>query len=372
MTAFDFLIVGAGLFGAVCARELAEAGQRVLVIEREPYVGGMARDEMRDGQRVSLHGGHIYHTRDRRLWDYVNRFAEFVPVYPKVRAMARGELYSFPLNLATFQQAFGVVTPDEARNILRTVRQASAPATDSVESWCLANIGQYLYELFIEGYTAKQWGRPASQVPASVVRRLPIRFTWDGGYFDHPWQGVPVNGFTGLIESLLAHKNIEVGLGEDFLGQLDIWQTLGCRVIYTGPLDALLGYELGRLEYRSLRWEWETMPVPDYQGCAAVNFCDADVPYTRVIEFKHFWPAATPHSLIVREYPAATGPAYYPVGDDANRALHARYVDLAAERYPMLVPGGRLGGYLYLDMHQAVASAQALVARELAQLKEAV
>ncbi len=376
----DYLVVGAGLFGAVCARELADAGKRVLVVEREPHVGGACRTEVRDGIICQSHGGHIYHTNDRRLWDYVNRFSEFRQYHHQVKANVRGHVYALPISLMTLQAVFGVQTPEEARGRLNAERARVLAGINQadVRGWCLANIGPTLYRMFVEGYTGKQWGRDPGELPASIVRRLPVRLTWEGGYFDDDYQGLPSQGYTPLIERML--EGIRVILNEDYLARRTYWDGQARRVIYTGPVDALLGYQLGRLEYRGLRFEWERVEQSDFQGCPTMNYPDADVPWTRIHEHKHFYgeaqgaslkqtsSARLPHTWITREYPVAAGPdapPYYPVNDAANQERYEAYARMAAGRLPHVLLGGRLGSFRYLDMHQCIAAALKLVEREL-------
>jgi len=326
----DFLIVGAGLFGATCARALADRGRRVLVLERLPHVAGMAHTEMRGGQLMQAHGGHIFHTNDRRLWEFVNRFGEWRQYTHKVMAMAGGVVYSFPPNRMTYQQLGLDPCAPEAESVLRAK--------------------------FFAGYTAKMWGRPIDQVPASTLARIPIRATWDDRYFTDRYQGLPAAGYTALVAEML--RGIPVRLGVDYLEQRTWWDEQASRTIYTGAVDALLGWQLGRLEYRSLRFEHRRAPEADWQGCATLNFCDAAVPWLRVEEWRHWWPPepGAAGSWITTTYPGGDEPLY-PVADGANQALYADYVKLAASQHPQVVLGGRLGHYRYYDMHQAIAAA---------------
>jgi UDP-galactopyranose mutase len=303
------------------------------------------------------HGAHVFHTDDRRVWEYVNRFADWRHYRHHVKTTARGRVYSLPINLMTLQQVFGT-------HAIRL--PPSARSGDTVRDWCLAEIGEELYRLLIEGYTRKQWGRDPAELPASIIRRLPVRRTWNDEYFDDAYQGLPADGYTALIENLLA--GVPLALGEDYLERPEHWDGRASRVIYTGPVDALFGNRFGRLEYRSLRFEWERLEVPDYQGCPTMNYADADVPYTRVHEHKHFYPTPVPHTLITREYPSAHDDGsepYYPVNDARNRGLYARYRRLVSRERPTLVLGGRIGGYRYLDMDETIAAALRLVAAEL-------
>lgn len=363
MSQYDYLVIGAGPFGATCARELTDAGKRVLVLEKAGYVGGMAATDVIDGQIVSKHGGHVYHTSDRRLWEYVNRFGEWRTLHPHAKAMARGVMYSFPINLMTMQQVYGPMTPSLGHSLLASFKNGHT--ADNARDWCLQHIGKELYDLFIEGYTRKQWGKDPADLPASIIRRVPVRLTWDDGYFDDQYQGVPVEGYTRLVENMLA--GIPVELGVDYLDRVTAWDMYAERVIYTGPIDALFGYQLGRLEYRSLRHEHERVEIPDYQGCVTVNYCDADVPYTRIYEWQHYWPPSAPqaHTIITRAYPQAVGEPFYPVADEPNQELYDSYARMAAQKGNTRL-GGRLGTYRYQDMHQSVAAALRLVKGELA------
>lgn len=331
----DFLIVGAGIFGATCARELTDAGKKVLVVEKRNHLAGNCHTATDGGQLRSVYGGHIFHTNDASLWEYVNRFSAFRQYEHRVKAAYQGTVYSFPPNRMTCQQ-LGVTpgTPAAAAAIKAT---------------------------FFDGYSAKQWGIPIDEVPGSVVKRIPIRDSWDDRYFSDEFQGLPAAGYTPMVAAML--DGIPVELGQDYLERCAYWDFKARRVIYTGPIDALCGYVLGKLDYRSLRFEdeWHT---GDYQGCAAMNYTDAAVPYTRVIEWRHFWPAPNGKTLVTREYPSATGEPYYPVNNERNRRLYDSYLKYAASQKPNVIPGGRLGSYKYYDMHQAIAAALKLVQQE--------
>ena len=331
----DYLIVGAGLFGATCARELADAGKRVLVIERRHQVGGQVTTETRDGQTVSLFGGHIYHTNNRALWDYVGRFAEMKQYSHHVKATAGGAVYSFPPNRMTYQQL-----------------GADGPMLNG-------HMHEVVREKFFVGYTEKMWGKPIDDVPASVLARIPMRDTWDDHYFSDAYQGLPVAGYTSLVENML--KGISVEMGHDYLDRATYWNEKAERVIYTGPIDALCGYQLGRLEWRSLRFEHERVPVADYQGCPTMNYCDRDVPWLRIEEWRHWWPVVSESSWITRTYPDPAGPPLYPVADERNQDLYARYQSYVAHFKPNVIMGGRLGSYIYRDMAPSIAAALHLV-----------
>lgn len=324
----DYLIVGAGLFGAVCARELTDAGKRVLVIEKRDHVGGMVHTERVDGILVQKHGGHIFHTDSKRLWDYVNRFATFRQYEHRVKAFYKGVVYSFPPNLMTCQQLGVKAGTKEAEQALK--------------------------ETFFEGYTAKQWGKPLSEVPASVIKRIPIRHNWDDRYFSDEYQGMPVEGYTEMVEAMLDGVHVE--LRKDAKNG---FRTDGQKVVFTGPLDEFFHYRLGRLDYRSLRFEHERIEQRSYQGCATMNYTDVNVPYTRILEHKYFYPANVDHTLITREYPErydGSNEPYYPIEDAANRGLYNQYRAMA-DSLSWLHLGGRMAEYRYYDMHQVIASA---------------
>jgi UDP-galactopyranose mutase len=329
---YDYLIAGAGLFGATCARELADAGKRVLVVERQDRVGGQVVTEVRDGQTVSLCGGHIYHTNSRALWDYVGRFSEFKQYSHHVKATADGAVYSFPPNRMTYQQL-----------------GANGHTAEQVR------------ETFFVGYTEKMWGRPIDEVPVSVLARIPMRDTWDDHYFSDAHQGLPTHGYTPMIDEML--RGIRVELGQDYLDRATYWNEKAARVVYTGPIDELCGFQLGRLEWRSLRFEHERVPVDDYQGCPTMNYCDRAVPWLRIEEWRHWWPApaGSDASWITRTYPDPAGPPLYPITDYRNDELYVQYRAFAAGHKPNVIVGGRLGSYIYRDMAPSIAAARHLV-----------
>ncbi|HEX5682707.1 MAG TPA: UDP-galactopyranose mutase [Ideonella sp.] len=367
------LIVGAGLYGAACARELHDAGHRVHVIEQRPQPGGncATRYVAEADCHEHLHGAHIFHTDSDRIWTWVNRFARFNGYVNRVKVRHGDALYSFPINLFTLYQVFGAKTPDEARAALARERQPIAEPAN-LEEHCLATVGPTLYRLFIEGYTRKQWGRHPSELPAEIIKRIPVRLDFNDNYFNDRWQGIPIGGYAAMFDRLLA--GIRVDFGVDFLRDRDHWLARYDRVIYTGPIDAFFDHVHGRLEYRSLRFERELLPIADFQGNAVVNYTDAAVPYTRIVEHRHFdlpSPARNErasHTLITREYPAAGGAGaepYYPVATAANQARFERYRALADELAPQVHFGGRLAEYRYYDMHQVIGAALAHVQRRL-------
>lgn len=359
---YDFLIVGAGLFGSVFAREAADRGKRVLVIDRRPHLGGNCFTEEREGIHVHVHGPHVFHSASRRVWDYVTRFAAFHPYTHRVKADHEGRLYSFPINLMTLHQLWGVRTPEEARRKLESVR-IPAEHPRNLEEWCLSQVGREIYETFIGGYTAKQWGREPKDLPAAIIRRLPIRLTHNDHYYqDHDrYEGIPVGGYTGIFHRMLS--GIEVRTQTDFFEERALLERVAHKVVYSGPIDQLFGYRHGRLEYRSLRFDHEVQDG-DHQGCAQINHTSLAVPYTRVVEHKHFERPEAPRTVVTFEYPQAfTGQnvPYYPVNDQENNALFARY-EQEARRLDMIL-GGRLASYKYMDMDMVVGQALALAER---------
>ncbi len=367
---YDFVIVGAGLFGSVLARELADAGKRVLVLERRKAAGGNIRCEIREGIPVHLYGAHIFHTSIREVWEYVNRFTAFHPFVNSPVANYKGELYNLPFNMNTFYQMWGVRTPAEARE--KISEQQGSGATDSpgnLEEQALALVGRDIYEKLVKGYTEKQWGRDCRELPAFIIRRLPLRFRYDNNYFNDRWQGIPDGGYNGLIEKLLA--GAEISLGTDFLRDKEYFTRNAKQVIYTGAIDEYFDYELGELEYRGLRFEHERLETDNFQGVAVMNFTDRETPYTRIIEHKHFETqnaslTEAPVTILTKEYPAKWtrgDDAFYPVNDEHNQALYEAYRKRAMAEGIRF--GGRLGEYRYYDMDRTVESALAL-ARSLA------
>ena len=361
---YDYLIVGAGLYGAVFARQAAESGKRVLVIDRRPHIGGNAYTETVEGIHVHQYGAHIFHTNDKTVWNYVNRFADFNRFTNSPVANYRGELYSLPFNMYTFNRMWGVTTPREAAaEIERQRREAGITQPRNLEEQAISLVGREVYEKLVKGYTEKQWGRPCRELPAFIIRRLPVRLTFDNNYFDALYQGIPVGGYTRMVENML--EGIEVRLGVEYLKDRQALDALASTTVYTGAIDAFYDYRFGPLEYRSLRFETELLDMPNYQGNAVVNYTDRDTPWTRVIEHKWFQLGRDdegrelPKTVISREYSAAWKPGeepFYPVNDAKNAALYERYRTLA-EREPRVVFGGRLGEYKYYDMDAVIASA---------------
>ena len=361
---YDFLVVGAGLFGAVFAREAKNAGKSVLVIDKRPNIAGNVYTEKVEGIHVHKYGAHIFHTNDRKVWDYVNRFAEFNRFTNSPVANYHGELYSLPFNMYTFNKMWGVVTPQEAAAKIEEQKKAAGiTEPKNLEEQAISLIGTDIYEKLVKGYTEKQWGRPCTELPAFIIKRLPVRLTFDNNYFNALFQGIPVGGYTKMVANML--DGIEVRLGCDYLEDRASWDTMADRIIYTGAIDAFYGFSLGTLEYRSVRFETELLDMPNFQGNAAVNYTDRETPWTRIIEHKWFEFGKDddgndlPKTVISREFSSAWKPGdepYYPVNDEKNGKLYEQYKELAAGE-EKVVFGGRLGEYKYYDMDQVIASA---------------
>ena len=357
---YDVLIVGAGLYGAVFAREMTDRGKKVLVLDRRSHVAGNAYTRSVSGIDVHVYGAHIFHTSNEQVWRYVNRFAAFHPFINSPIAVYGDEVYNLPFNMNTFHQMWGVRTPEEAKRIIASQRLCTEhPA--NLEEQALSLVGRDVYEKLIRGYTEKQWGRPCRELPASIIRRLPCRFTYDNNYFSDRYQGIPEGGYTAMAEKLL--DGAEVRLGTAF-EKAD--EKLAARIVYSGCIDEFFGWQLGHLAYRSLRFETEELPEENHQGCAVVNYTGREVPYTRVIEHKHFLHGTQPVTVISREYPAEWQPGmepFYPVNDEGNQALYREYTRLARSE-PKVRFGGRLGQYRYYDMDQVIAQALSDAAQE--------
>ena len=357
---YDLLIVGAGLYGATVARELADAGEKVLVVERRPQIAGNVYTECVEGIQIHRYGAHIFHTNDEKAWAYVNRFAEFNRFTNSPVANYKGELYSLPFNMYTFNKMWGVVTPEEAETKIAQQRGEISGTPRNLEEQAISLVGRDLYEKLIRGYTEKQWGRPCDQLPAFIIRRIPVRLTYDNNYFNARFQGIPIGGYTAMVERML--EGIEVRLNCDYLEHKEELDTLAKRVVYTGPIDAYFNYTLGPLEYRSVRFETEILDKPNHQGNAVMNYTDAETPWTRIIEHKWFEPEAagnTQKTVISREFSSEWKPGgepYYPVNDEKNSALYNRYAEMAAKEGRVIM-GGRLGNYRYYDMDQVIAAA---------------
>ena len=374
---YDYLVVGAGLFGAIFAYEANKAGKNVLVIDRRPHVGGNIYTEEVEGIQVHKYGAHIFHTSDKEVWDYIQQFAEFNRYTNCPVARYKDELYNLPFNMNKFSKMWGIKTPEEAKeNIDRQIKEAGIKEPANLEEQAISLVGRDIYEKLIKGYTEKQWGKRASELPSFIIRRLPVRYVYDNNYFNDLYQGIPIGGYTQIIEKML--EGVEVRLGVDFFEDREILESEADHIVFTGMIDAFYDYCYGELEYRSLRFETETLDMENYQGNAVVNYTEYEIPYTRIIEHKHFeygcqggygntGTPAIQKTVITREYPAAWekgAQPYYPMNDEKNNALYERYRELA-EKEEHVIFGGRLGMYRYYDMHQVIAEALKCVKENL-------
>lgn len=368
---YDYLVVGSGLFGAVFARQATDAGKKVLVIDKRPNIAGNVFTEKVEGINFHKYGAHIFHTNNTQVWEYVNRFATFNRFTNSPVANYKGELYSMPFNMYTFNKMWGVVTPEEAAAKIEEQRKEITGEPQNLEEQAISLVGRDIYEKLVKGYTEKQWGRDCKELPAFIIKRLPVRLTFDNNYFNALYQGIPIGGYTKLVENLL--EGIEVRVNEDYLVDKVKWDILAERVVYTGAIDAYFDYSLGNLEYRSVRFENEILDIPNFQGNAAVNYTDRETPWTRIIEHKWFEFGKDengndlPKTIISREYSSEWKPGdepYYPVNDEKNGALYLKYKELADSEKKVIF-GGRLGEYKYYDMDAVIASALECAKREL-------
>ena len=363
---YDYLIVGAGLFGAVFARQVMDRGCSVLVVDKRGHIGGNVYTEEVEHIHVHRYGAHIFHTNDDAIWAYANRFAAFNRFTNSPVANYKGELYSLPFNMYTFNKMWGVVTPRQAMEEISRQRQAAGiTEPKNLEEQAISLVGTDLYEKLVKGYTEKQWGRDCKDLPAFIIRRLPVRFTFDNNYFDAKYQGIPVGGYTRMVENMLSGAQIR--LNTDYLQHKEELDALAKKVVYTGPVDAYFGFRLGALEYRSVRFETETLDTDNFQGNAVVNYTDWETPFTRIIEHKWFDPAGQEKTVISKEFSSEWQPGdepYYPVNDGKNAALYEAYRALA-EQEQNVIFGGRLGQYRYYDMDQVIAQALLAAEREM-------
>lgn len=360
---YDYLVVGSGLFGSVFARQAADAGKKVLVIDKRPNIAGNVYTEKVEGINFHKYGAHIFHTNNTEVWNYVNRFATFNRFTNSPVANYKGELYSMPFNMYTFNKMWGVVTPEEAAAKIEEQKKEITGEPQNLEEQAISLVGRDIYEKLVKGYTEKQWGRDCKELPAFIIRRLPVRLTFDNNYFNALYQGIPIGGYTKLVENLL--EGIEVRLNEDYLEDKAEWNAMAEKVVYTGAIDAYFDYALGNLEYRSVRFENEILDIPNFQGNAAVNYTDRETPWTRIIEHKWFEFGKDengndlPKTIISKEYSSEWKPGdepYYPVNDKKNGELYQKYKALA-EKEENIIFGGRLGEYKYYDMDAVIASA---------------
>ncbi len=368
---YDYLVVGSGLFGSVFARQATDAGKKVLVIDKRPNIAGNVYTEKVEGINFHKYGAHIFHTNNTEVWNYVNRFATFNRFTNSPVANYKGELYSMPFNMYTFNKMWGVVTPEEAAAKIEEQRQEITGEPQNLEEQAISLVGRDIYEKLVKGYTEKQWGRDCKELPAFIIKRLPVRLTFDNNYFNALYQGIPIGGYTKMVANLL--DGIDVQLNEDYLVDRAKWDALADKVVYTGAVDAFFDYSLGNLEYRSVRFENEVLDIPNFQGNAAVNYTDRETPWTRIIEHKWFEFGKDengndlPKTIISREYSSEWKPGdepYYPVNDEKNGALYKEYRALA-EQEEKVIFGGRLGEYKYYDMDAVIASALECAKKEL-------
>jgi len=363
---YDYLIVGAGLFGAVFAHEAAKRGRKCLVIDRRDHIAGNAYTESIEGINVHKYGAHIFHTSNKEVWDYVNQFAEFNHYINSPVAVYGDELYNLPFNMNTFSKMWNIKTPAEAKAIIASqVEKENIGEPENLEQQALKLVGRDIYEKLVKGYTEKQWGRSCTELPSFIIRRLPLRFTYDNNYFNDRYRGIPEGGYTQIVEKMLA--GIEVRLGVDYFDFIRENPDIAEKTVYTGMIDEFFGYKLGVLQYRSVRFETEVIDTDNYQGNAVVNYTEREVPYTRIIEHKHFEFGTQEKTVISREYSSEWSigvDPYYPINDEKNGALYQQYRALA-ETVPNVIFGGRLGEYKYYDMDKVIASALELVKKEL-------
>ncbi|OMI28458.1 UDP-galactopyranose mutase [Bacillus haynesii] len=355
---YDFLIVGAGLYGAVFAHEVKKAGKSCLIIDKRGHIAGNIYTEKVEDIQVHKYGAHIFHTSNKKIWDYVNQFTKFNRYINSPIANYHGEIYNLPFNMNTFNKMWGVVTPDEAKEKIRQqCKDHYVQDPQNLEEQAINLVGPDMYEKLIRGYTEKQWGRPCTELPAFIIRRIPVRFTYDNNYFYDTYQGIPTDGYTAMVERMI--EGIEVKLHTDYLEDKSYWNSVAEKVVYSGPIDAYFDYKYGVLGYRSLRFETEVLDMPDYQGNAVVNYTDRETPFTRIIEHKHFEFGTQPKTIISKEYSMKWqlgDEPYYPINDRKNNGLYQKYKALT-ESENNVIFGGRLGEYKYYDMDKVVGVA---------------
>ena len=363
---YDYLIVGSGLFGAVFAHEMKKIGKKCLIIEKRNHIGGNVFTENQENINVHKYGAHIFHTNNKEIWEYINQFADFNRYTNSPIANYKGELYNLPFNMNTFYQMWGVKTPEEAKaKIEEQKTESKIDNPQNLEEQAISLIGKDIYEKLVKGYTEKQWGRKCEDLPAFIIKRLPVRFTFDNNYFNDLYQGIPIGGYTRIIEKML--DGVEVKLNTDFFDNKEKWLNCADKVIFTGMIDQYFDYCYGELEYRGLNFEFETMDFENYQGNAVINYTDAETPYTRIIEHKHFENSVSPKTIITKEYPKTWQKgeeAYYPLNDEKNSELFNKYNELASQEDKVIF-GGRLGSYKYYDMDKVINEAFELLKKIL-------
>ena len=362
---YDYLIVGAGLFGSIFAYEANKRGKKCLVIDKREHIGGNVYCENIDGINVHKYGAHIFHTSDEMVWKYINNFAEFNNYINCPVALYKKELYNLPFNMNTFNKLWGIITPEEAKNKIEEQKtEFNIENPKNLEEQALSLVGKDVYEKLIKGYTEKQWGRSAKELPAFIIKRLPLRFTYDNNYFNDRYQGIPIGGYTKIIENML--KGIDVKLNTNYFETYKDDKNIADKIVFTGMIDEFFDYKLGVLEYRSLRFEHERLENENYQGNAVVNYTEREIPYTRIIEHKHFEFGNQPHTIITREFPESWEKGdepYYPINNERNNSLFEKYRELAAQN-PNIIFGGRLGNYQYYDMDKVIIAALDTVKKE--------
>ncbi len=361
---YDYLIVGAGLFGSIFAYEMTKKGKKCLIIEKRDHIGGNVYTELEENINVHKYGAHIFHTNNKEVWEYINQFADFNRYTNSPVANYKGELYNLPFNMNTFYQMWGVKTPEEAKaKIDEQKAESNIENPQNLEEQAISLIGKDIYEKLVKGYTEKQWGKKCDELPAFIIKRLPVRYTFDNNYFNDLYQGIPIGGYTKIIEKML--EGIEVKLSTDFFDDKDKWLNIADKIIFTGMIDQYYDYCYGELEYRGLNFEFETLNTENYQGNAVINYTDAETPFTRIIEHKHFESSDSPKTIITREYPKTWTKgeeAYYPLNDEKNSELFKKYQELA-KKEDKVIFGGRLGMYQYYDMWQVIDEALKLVSK---------
>ena len=366
MKKYDYLIVGAGIFGSIFAYEADKLGKKCLVIDKRNHIGGNIYCENIEDINVHKYGAHIFHTSNKEIWDYVNSFVEFNRYTNCPVANYKGELYNLPFNMNTFYQLWKVKTPQEAiAKIEEQVKEANIEEPQNLEEQAIKLVGKDIYEKLIKGYTEKQWGKKATELPSFIIKRLPVRLTFDNNYFNDKYQGIPVGGYNKIIEKML--ENIDVKLNTDFFENREELENMAEKIVFTGMIDEFYDYKFGTLEYRSLKFEHETLEEENYQGNAVVNYTEYDIPYTRIIEHKHFEYGNQPKTVITREYPATWNKGdepYYPINNDENNELYSKYKELA-DKEENVIFGGRLAEYKYYDMHNVIEKALEAVNKEL-------